>query len=125
MGWKLGLAAAVVLLAGGCKDLGVRGSANTPVNLARTKPAVFWAYQAVNPAQRKAYEGRTGDRFTLGDQSFIVQFPAFAGSPATLRAVGSAAGAPVYALRWDEAPFGELVVAATPAKLQIAEPLFR
>lgn len=126
MGSKLGWGAAVAVLAlSGCKDLGVREGANTPVQLARTKPAVLWAYQAVNPAQRKAYEGRTGDRFSLGDQAFIVEFPEFAGSPAQLKPVGSAAGATLYALRWDDPPFDGLVVAVTPTKWQVATPLIR
>ena len=127
MGWKRALGTGLAVLAlGGCQDLGVRGAANTPVNLARARPAVFWAYQAVNPAsQRKAYEGRTGDRFTLGDQAFIVEFPEFAGSPALLKPVGSTAGAPVSALRWDDPPYDGLVVTAAPSKLQVATPLFR
>lgn len=120
----LGIVAAVVAVAG-CKDLGVRGAANVPLDLARTRPTVFWAYQAVDPAQRKAYEGRTGDVFALGDQTFIVEYPEFAGAPAMLKPAGAVGGSAVYALRWDDAPFDGVAVAANPTKVQVAAPLFR
>lgn len=108
---RLGMAAAVLTL-GACKDMGARGSADVPLAVARTRPVQFWAYQAVNPAQRKAYEGRTGDLFALGGQSFIVQFPDFAGPPTLLRPVGSAGGSNVLALTWDQPPFEQLYVAS-------------
>lgn len=122
---RVGLAAAVVILAG-CKDLGVRGSANVPLALARTRPAVFWSYQAVVPAQRKAYEGLTGDRFTLGDQSFIVQFPDFAGPRTLLRSVGPAGNSgAAFALAWDQPPYDEVYVAAGPQRLQVSPAIWK
>ena len=120
----LGVAALGVAL-GGCKDLGVRGAANVPLDVARTRPAVFWAYQGVNPQQRKPYEGRTGDIFAVGAQRFIVQFPDFAGPPSMLAPVASQAGAPVYALRWAEPPFDQLYVAAAPNRLQPAPEIWQ
>ncbi len=114
---------AAVLALGGCRDLGVRGAANTPTAIARVHPPVFWSYQAVNPAQRKAYEGRTGDVFALGTQRFIVEYPEFAGPRSALVPVGSENGAPVYALRWDAPPYDRLFVAPDPNRLQQAVPL--
>ncbi len=116
---RLGLAAAVLAL-GGCKDLGVRGAANTPVAIARTRPVQFWAYQAVTPQTRKAYEGRTGDLFTLGAQRFIVQFPDFAGPTSVLAPVGAAGGASVLAPRWARAPYERVYVAGGADRLQVA-----
>ncbi len=120
----VGLAAlAAVLALGACKDLGVRGASNTPLAVARVHPPVFWSYQAVNLAQRKAYEGRTGDVFALGSQQFIVQYPEYAGPRSALVPVGSENGAQVYALRWDAPPYDELFVAPDPNRLQQAVPL--
>ncbi len=116
---RLGLAA-VVLALGGCKDLGVRGAANTPVDIARTRPVQFWAYQAVTPTTRKAYEGRTGDLFTLGAQRFIVQFPDFAGPTSVLAPVGAAGGSSILAPRWDRPPYERVYVASGPDRLQVA-----
>ncbi len=116
---RLGLAA-VVLALGGCKDLGVRGAANTPVDIARTRPVQFWAYQAVTPQTRKAYEARTGDLFTLGAQRFIVQFPDFAGPISALAPVGAAGGSTVLAPRGEHAPSDRVYVASGPNRLQVA-----
>ncbi len=121
MGRRLGLGLAAVALAlGGCKDLGVRGAANTPVDIARTRPAQFWAYQAVTPQTRKAYEGRTGDLFTLGAQRFIIQFPDFAGPTSALAPAGAAGGSSVLAARGARPPFDRLYVATGPSRLQVA-----
>jgi hypothetical protein len=122
---RVAIAAAVVALAG-CKDLGVRGSANGPLGVARTRPAAFWSYQAVNPAQRKAYEGLTGERFTVGDQSFIVEFPDFAGPRSMLRSVGPAGytGA-AFALAWDQPPYDELYVASGSQRLHVAPAIWK
>ncbi len=116
---RLGAAAALALL-GGCRDLGVRGAANVPLAIARSRPPVFWSYQAVTVAGRKAYEGRTGDVFQLGDQRFIVGYPEFAGPRTLLAPVGSENGAAVYALRWDTAPYDQVFVAPDPNRLQVA-----
>ncbi len=116
---RLGLAG-VVLALGGCKDLGVRGAANVPLGSARIHPAAFWSYQAVKPQQRQAYQGLTGDVFTLGTQRFIVQFPDFAGPPSALAPVGAQAGATVYAPRWAQAPYDRLYVSPGPERMQVA-----
>ncbi len=121
---RLGIVAAVVTLAG-CKDLGVRGAANVPLHIARTRPAAFWSYQAVTPQQRKAYEGRTGDILTLGAQRFIVQFPDFAGPTSVLAPVGAAGGAAVLAPRWARAPFDRVYVAPGPNRLQLATEIWQ
>jgi len=121
---RLGLAG-VVLALGGCKDLGVRGAANVPLDSARVRPTVFWAYQGVNPQQRKPYEGRTGDIFAAGAQRFIVQFPDFAGPPSMLAPVAAQTGAPVYALRWAQPPYDQLYVATGPNRLQPAPEIWQ
>ncbi len=121
---RLGLAAAVLAVAG-CKDLGVRGAANTPVNIARTRPAAYWSYQAVSPQTRQAYEGRTGDLFTLGAQRFIVQFPDFAGPTSALAPAGAAGGATVLAPRGQHAPYDRVYVASGPNRLQVASQVWQ
>ncbi len=123
MGRRAGLAVAAVALAlAGCKDLGVRGAANVPLPIARTKPPAFWSYQAVNPQQRKPYQGRTGDVVTAGNQQFLVQFPDFSGPPSLLAPVG---GQGVYALRWDQPPYSQVYVAPGPDRLQAASEIWR
>ncbi len=118
--------AAVVLALAGCKDLGVRGSANVPLEIARTRPPAFWSYQAVKSAQvRKVYEGRQGDLLTVGSQKFLVQFPDFAGSPSLLVPAASQGGAAVYALRGEQPPFDRVYVAAAPNRLQVAPEVWR
>ena len=124
----IGLGAlAIVTGLGGCKDMGVREATNAPLAIARTRPPVMWAYQAVQlaPGERKAYEGRTGDVFALGGQEFMVQYPEFAGTRSLLVPVGAENGAAVYALRWDSPPFDRVYVAPDPNRLQVAEPLYR
>ncbi len=121
---RLGVVAAAVALAG-CKDLGVRGAANLPLDSARTRPPAFWSYQAVNPQQRKAYEGRTGDIITLGAQRFIVQFPDFAGPPGVLAPAGGQGGANVLAPRWAQPPFDQVYVASGPNRLQVATEIWQ
>jgi len=127
MGRKVGpgLAAACALALAGCKDLGVRGSANVPLAIARTRPAAFWSYQAVLPQQRQGYEGHQGELLTVGSQKFLVQFPDFAGPPSLLAPVAAQGGAGVYALRGTQAPFGEVYVAAGPGRLQVAPEVWR
>ena len=115
---RLGMAAAVLAL-GACKDMGARGSANVPLSVARTRPVQFWAYQAVQPATRKAYEGRTGDQLTLGGQSFVVQFPSYAGPQTLLKPAGGGAGRDVFALAWAQPPFDEVYVASG-GRVQVA-----
>ena len=126
MGRTVGVGlAAVVLALAGCRDLGVRGAANVPLAVARTRPAAFWSYQVVNPLQRTAYKDRQDDILTVGSQQFTVQFPDFAGPPSLLAPVASQGGAPVYALRWDEAPFDQVYVAPGPNRLQVAPEVWR
>jgi hypothetical protein len=118
---RLGLVLAALAPAG-CRDLGVRGSANLPLAEARTRPAVFWAYQAVSPAgPRTASQGLTGDTLAVAGQSFIVQFPDYAGPTSLLRPVS---GTPAYALAWDEPPYDRLYVMPGPARVQVAPILF-
>ncbi len=122
----LGLAAAAALVLGGCKDLGVRGAANVPLAIARTRPPAFWSYQAVKSAQeRKAYEGRQGDLLTVGSQRFIVQFPDFAGPPSLLAPVAGQGGAGAFALRGEQPPFDQVYVAGGPDRLQVAPEVWR
>jgi len=126
MGRTLGLGlAGLVLALGGCKDLGVRGAANLPLDSARTRPTVYWAYQAVTPGQAKPYEGLTGDIFTLGAQRFIVQFPDFAGPPSALAAVGTQAGATVFARRGAHAPYDRVYVSPGANRLQVAAEIWQ
>lgn len=122
---RLWVMAAAALALAGCKDLGVRGSANTPYAIARMRPPQYWAYQAVNPASPKPYEGRTGSMFSLGGQSFIVQFPDYAGPRTLLRPAGAAAGATVYALAWDQPPFEQLYVSPDPTRVQVAGEIWK
>jgi hypothetical protein len=117
------MALAVVAL-GACKDMGARGSANVPLSVARTRPVQFWAYQAVQPATRKAYEGRTGDQVTLGGQSFIVQFPSYAGPQTLLKPAGGGADGSVFALAWAQPPFDQVVVGGG-GRLQTAAEIWR
>ncbi len=125
MGGTLRLAVAAAVALAGCKDLGVRGAANVPLDIARTRPAAFWSYQAVTPQQRKAYEGRTGDILTLGAQRFIVQFPDFAGPTSILAPVGAQGGTSLLAPRWAQAPFDQVYVASGPGRLQVAAEIWR
>ena len=121
----LGLAAAGALALAGCKDLGVRGSANVPLASARTRPPVFWSYQAVVPGQRQPYEGRQGDLLTVGSQRFLVQFPDFAGPPSLLAPVAGQGAATIYALRGEQPPFDQVYVSAGPERLQVAPEVWR
>lgn len=121
---RLMLVAATLASAGCGVDLGVRNTDLTENEQAKTHPAPYWEYRAVDPRTPTPLAGMTDQQFTLGTQRFIVQYPTVEAPQSMLKTVGSVNGANVFAPSWAEPPF-DWVAVNDQGRLRYAAPVYQ